>query len=237
MTDEAGFIARLKDDHEKTELDIAVAVAWFLSEARGTSQSFSEIVSFIEAAGLRHNVNKTRLRTRLGNCRDVSAPSGKPVSVQPKKAKELRDDSKDFLESPKPKIIEHVLPASLVSSPSALIHRLVYQINTTYQFECYDATATLMRRLMECMIIVAFNKKGARSEILKDGSYLPLDQIIARAGTTTAFHLPRGSQRQMIAIKELGDKGAHSTSYSILKQDIDHILIDFRALISAIGAV
>jgi len=94
-----------------------------------------------------------------------------------------------------------------------------------------------MRRLMECMLIVAFNKKGARAEITKDGAYISLEQIIAKASATSSFHLPRGSQRQMQAVKELGDKGAHSTSYSVMKQDIDHIQIDFRSLISAINGV
>ena len=51
---------------------------------------------------------------------------------------------------------EPVLPFSLVKGTRGYIEKIVHQINGSYVATCYDACAVMARRLLETLIIEAF---------------------------------------------------------------------------------
>jgi hypothetical protein len=94
----------------------------------------------------------------------------------------------------------HIVPYELLRGRRQYLENLAGQINGCYQFGYYDGCAVMSRRLLECLLILAFEKCGY-STILRDASdtYKPLSELISltssgqyinRAHAVAAFHDP-----------------------------------------------
>ncbi|MBQ4808703.1 hypothetical protein J4717_14595 [Phaeobacter sp. HS012] len=237
MVDLEGFAAFLVEEKEFGEIEIAISVAWFLKESSGAPPKLGDICNFIESKEIRHNINRSRLQKKLSSDRRVSSPKGQPIKVSPAYAHTLKGELSRFLSPTKPEISYRLLESSALPSPTTLLLSLNEQMNGTYEQGFFDCSAVLMRRLMECLLIRAFNKSGARAEIVRDNQYIGLEEIISQTKKTKAFHLSRGAEKTMLAVKKVGDKAAHSTSYSVVESDITTLATDFRALIADLAAV
>jgi len=109
---------------------------------------------------------------------------------------------------------------------------IITQINGTYSYGFYDATAVLMRRLMESLLIEAFIKNGLDVKILDaDNNFLPLNAIINQAKNPANIRFSRGLDKTMEGVKDIGDAAAHNKSYITKKSDIDNIQSRFRRMI------
>src|SRR5687768_1124926 len=64
-----------------------------------------------------------------------------------------------------PSETEQVLAYSLVKGTRGYIEKLVHQINGSYENGWYDACAVMIRRLVETLIIEAFEKHGLAKKI------------------------------------------------------------------------
>lgn len=237
MADTNGFSSALSHREKTTEVFCAIATAWFIEATQEKAPSIGEICDFLEENKIRHNINRTRLRTKLNNDRRVSAPKGKPVQVQPALSREISAEFSMFLAPTLPIPKYRLLSPDALGERPGILSRLNDQMNVSYEVGHYDCAAVMMRRVMECLLIKAFNKSGARAEIVDGKHYLGLDRIIIQSSQTSAFHLSRGSERTMAAIKKVGDKGAHSTSYSVVESDIELVASDFRALITELASI
>jgi len=109
---------------------------------------------------------------------------------------------------------------------------MVLQINGCYQMGFYDGCAVLSRRIMESLLIAAF-EKTAHTDAIKQGSdYLMLSGIISAARSGQYFRLSRGIGEKMELIKNLGDTAAHNRSHITTKLDIDQIAMGLRQVLS-----
>lgn len=119
------------------------------------------------------------------------------------------------------------------SGGRAYLRSLIEQINGTYSFGFYDATAVLMRRLMETVLIDALLEAGAESEIVDgNGNYVSLNGLISTAQNPARIRLSRGQGKTMDSVKDVGDAAAHSKTYLTKKSDIDHLQSKYRRLIA-----
>lgn len=236
MSRTADFVLYLQESDYKTEVELASVVAWYLIEASNKSfVDVSEIVEFLSEWSLRPNINKSRLKNNLKKFKDISCKSSGEVRVPVAISKVFKEQFGEFLEEPKFEPDYSLLSADVLEGHSSLLESLNEQLNANYELEYYDCVAVLMRRIMECLLIRAFNKSGCRKEIHDGKTYSGLESIISRVSKTNGFHLSRGSDRIMLSIKKIGDKGAHSTSYSISKQDVLELSLDFRSLITELA--
>jgi len=112
--------------------------------------------------------------------------------------------------------------------------RVGRQMNGAYSAAWYDACAVMMRRLLETVIIEAFEKKGIDSKI-KDGNgdFLMLTALVNRALAETAWNLPRNVKKELPNLKDAGHKSAHNRLYVAEKTDIDKIEPAFRESVEA----
>jgi hypothetical protein len=233
MADSNGFANTIAHEAGLSEPDIAIAVAWYLSETNSVSDvTLNEVCEFMKRHKLRSNINRSRLQGRLSERRDVSAPKGKSISVRLEIAKKFHSLYGQFLTLEPPRVEDTILESDDFTSARPYVRAVAKQINGCRQFGMYDACAVMMRRLGEILIIDAYEAKGARSEILDGGNYMMMSGLISALTSGKTFKLSRNAPKWLNRLKELGDNAAHSRTYITKEIDIDEFKGAFRNLVS-----
>lgn len=124
--------------------------------------------------------------------------------------------------------------AKLEETKRGYLIRVGRQMNGAYSAGWYDACAVMMRRLLETVIIEAFEKRGIDSKI-KDGNgeFFMLTKLIDLAVAEPTWNLPRNVKKELPGLKDAGHKSAHNRWYLADKTDIDKIEPAFRESVEA----
>lgn len=112
------------------------------------------------------------------------------------------------------------------------LDKLIFQINHSYENNCYDAAAVLMRRLFELLLIMAYQNIGIDNEI-KDpngSGYKMLDGIVKNAIGNSKLKLSR-VKMDFDSFRLVGNNSAHGIFYIAGKKDIDDIKIKYRVML------
>lgn len=112
------------------------------------------------------------------------------------------------------------------------LDQLIYQINHSYENNCYDATAVLMRRLFEVLLVLSYQHFGIDDQI-KDVSgkgYIMLEGIVKDAKNNSTLKISR-IKNEFDAFRMVGNFSAHSITYTAGKKDIDDIKINYRVML------
>jgi hypothetical protein len=126
---------------------------------------------------------------------------------------------------------ETVLPASIVRGTRGYIEKVVNQANGTYQMGWYDACAVMIRRLVETLLIEAFEAHGLSAKIKNgQGDFFYLRDLIDLCLQEPSWNLSRGTKAGMPRLKDIGDKSAHSRRFNAHRGDIDPLLGDVRVV-------
>ena len=163
----------------------------------------------------RSKMSKAKAITLLANAREVQSevdlqlgplPDGTPSGISP------------------------VLPTSRFGKRPYLL-QVVRQINVTYSSACYDACAVLIRRLIETLLIEAYEAKQIQGQIIDaNGNFKGLDDIIKDAVGPNGLTLSRNAKRELVPLKELGDRSAHNRRFVAHRSDIDAIRSPLRTV-------
>jgi hypothetical protein len=120
----------------------------------------------------------------------------------------------------------------LSSSKRGYLISLGRQMNGCYARGWYDACAVIMRRLVENAIIEAFETKNVADQIKnKDGNYVQLTELVAKALTSKSISLSRNTKTALPKIKDLGHQSAHGRYFTAQKSDMDKLSGDFRVVL------
>lgn len=214
------------------ETGCGIALLWFLEQsAAGTEPTPSELAAMMHDLALKGRINQSRFAQGLRAHRDV-IHGKRPGSVKLRLAAKARLSERfaKFTTITQPEISPHVLEEDF--SRRKYLAALAAQINGTYQFQFYDGCAALCRRLMETLMIEAFERLGHAEEIKDGKNYRPLSELIGLAGSGRWIKLHRGSVETMEKVKEVGDTAAHHRIYITRKSDIDEVKLPFRRVIS-----
>lgn len=217
-----------------TEVGNAVALLWYLT-ARGDVAEITvgALADLLHDSALTSRVNTARLRSKLRAHKDVVA--GKtPDSFRIRLARrsDLAREFEPLCKRPLPKVEDHIFVAADFLKTRGYIESLVVQINGSYQFGFYDSCIVLCRRLIEVLLIEAFEASGHGAAIRTHNGYLALSDIIgvARSGKYIKLAKPTGAALE--EIKEAGDTGAHSRTYITKPKDIDDLRLKLRRVVS-----
>lgn len=127
---------------------------------------------------------------------------------------------------------QSVLPLSVVRGTRGYIERVSNQANGAYEKGWYDACAVMIRRLLETLIIEAFEHHNLAANIKNTGGdFLFLGGLIDKCLQETAWNLSRNCKQAMPKLKDIGDKSAHSRRYNAHRGDIDPQLADTRLVV------
>jgi len=104
------------------------------------------------------------------------------------------------------------------------------QINGCYASNWFDASAVMMRRLLESSIIEAFEARKLDGKIkdTKTGDFLQFTGLINAALAETGWNLPRNVKKEITELRDLGHRSAHNRYYLATKADIDKLTGTYR---------
>ena len=149
-------------------------------------------------------------------------------------AREIQGSVRSVMRPPSevtPPSHEPVLPHSLFANTRGYIEKIVYQINRTYEQTCYDACAVMIRRLVEVLIIEAFEHHHISSKIKNStGDFLYLQDLVTAALSESTWNLGRNTKGGLTKLKTIGDQSAHSRRYNARRMYIDDVIIDLRTV-------
>jgi hypothetical protein len=223
-----------------TEVGYAIALLWYFDqeEARPELRP-AYLAELMQELSLRRRVNVTRLGRQLIENRDVMR--GKEMgTVRLRLASKTRlslryNEIAETLVTPRidPGADAYVLPARLLENTRPYLEALALQINGTYQSGFYDACAVMCRRLLESLLLLAF-ERAAKGEVVRDasGDYRAFADIIGLASSNRHLKLPKGAGAVMGKIDYVGDLAAHHPTHTTRQQDIDAQRLGFARVIS-----
>jgi len=127
---------------------------------------------------------------------------------------------------------QQVIAPSLIRNTRGYIERVANQINGAYENGWYDACAVMLRRLIETLIIEAFEHHGISKNIQNSaGDFLYLRDLIDRTISESTWNIGRNAKQAFSKLKDLGDKSAHSRRYIAQRSDIQPLLVDIRTVV------
>jgi hypothetical protein len=105
-------------------------------------------------------------------------------------------------------------------------------MNGCYSSGWYDSAAVMMRRLLEIVIIEAFEGRGIAAHIRQsNGDYLQLSDLVGQALAESAWSLSRNTRRDLGPLRDLGHRSAHGRYFCAQRSDIDRAQTGFRVAI------
>jgi hypothetical protein len=126
-----------------------------------------------------------------------------------------------------------VIMTSLVRGTRGYIEKIANQINGTYENGWYDACAVMLRRLIETLIIEAFEHHGIAHKIQNStsGDLFFLRDLVNATLSEATWNLGRNTRQALPKLKDIGDKSAHSRRFTAQRGDIQPLLSDIRTVV------
>lgn len=124
-----------------------------------------------------------------------------------------------------------ILPTELFNTLPANVQSLCKQINSSYENNLFDCTAVIMRRLLESLLVLSYQKAGIETDIMNGNYHVTLDKIIKNAEQNTVLALSSNTKKDMSLFKDLGNYSAHKIWYNCTQGDIKPHILKYRAII------
>jgi hypothetical protein len=106
------------------------------------------------------------------------------------------------------------------------------QMNGCYENGWFDASAVMMRRLLEISIIEAFEAKQISGKIKNsDGNYMMLTDLVAKATAEPAWTLSRNAKKFLPDLKDTGHLSAHGRYFHAKREDLDRLQAGCRVIV------
>lgn len=205
-------------------IDRVVALIWFHENGyEESSVRLRALCEEIETAGFAKQ-NQTRLSSALKNDRRVLSKKGNCFALNAKHKSKVEELYSRYTRIKKPRKSNAVLPTELFSQSKTYIQRVVLQINASYDHSLFDCTAVMCRRLLETLIIEAYEHLGEGNTIKgADGHYLMFSGLMSQINKSCPFQLGRNSMKGLKDFKTLGDLSAHNRRFNARKSDLDKV--------------
>ena len=115
--------------------------------------------------------------------------------------------------------------------------KVLEEANRCFSADCPNACAAMLRRLVESLIIEAFEAHAIEAKV-KDttGEYLELKALIGKAVAEQKLNLSRNTRTALPHLKFVGDLSVHSRRNLIRNGDLKGIRNDARAAIEELAS-
>lgn len=150
--------------------------------------------------------------------------SARRVSLRDKRTKKTKPQKKERKEQRKDHPGLYIQPEILEKMPD-YISRLVPQINGTYANEWYEASAMVLRRLAETLVIELYTRRGWQKDVQDPSTneFLMLKGLIDKLTGDGRLSVQRRTIDGLKKVKELGDTASHDFRIRIRKSHLDNI--------------
>jgi hypothetical protein len=219
---------------ELTELERIASLAFYLSENKGQPEFAATDLSAIMVGLGFAKPNTSRLKTNIQKSRNFVRGITKDtfrLSLATREA--LSKQYPDLSESEEVVSDDSLLPEVLFDEARRpYLKKIAQQINSSYENNLFDACALMMRRLLEILLIHAFQNLTTEDEIKdQDGDYVNLKTLVNKAKSSKQISLSNSVRKSIDDFRELGNLSAHRVTYNCRRDDIRKIRLEYRALI------
>ncbi|WP_264538065.1 DUF4145 domain-containing protein [Flavobacterium sp. N1736] len=120
-------------------------------------------------------------------------------------------------------------PLELFTGTRGYLEGIAKQTAACYDFGLYDACAVMTRKLLETLIIEAFESHNIVSKIQDNtGNFFALSALIDSFKNETTWNIGRNAKDSIPKIKTMGDLSAHNRRYFSKKSDVDKLKDNLR---------
>ncbi|WP_299981884.1 hypothetical protein [Desulfobacula sp.] len=207
-----------------SSIERAISLLWFVTiNDNETELSCTSICKKIEDVGFGKQ-NPSRLSKGFSKDKRVVRGSGKSFKISAKMMPELTKQYSQFLQTIPIEPSDSVLDLDLFKNARGYTQKVLLQLNGSYDFGLFDCCAVMCRRLLETLIIEAYEEKRLSDEITgSDGNFFMFSGLLNHLESKKRIQLSRNALRGLKDFKKLGDLSAHNRRFNARKTDIDKI--------------
>lgn len=223
----------------KTNAEMALAVIWFHDQTQpNISFTPGRLAKILDDHHL-GTPNATQLgelirKTRLANQTSVG------FSLKAGSRKVIHDWLPTDIDGMQP-TMDHsagYIPVAIWKSTRGYIESVCKQLNGCFRASYYDAAAVMLRRLLETLIIEAYEYLKRQNEIQDGGgNYFMLKDLVERACGEkghTGLNLGRDSKITLKEARDIGNWSAHARRYNAIAADLTKIQSGVRVAVQDI---
>jgi hypothetical protein len=127
------------------------------------------------------------------------------------------------------------LPIDIVRP--GVYQKILDEANASFANGCFNACSAMLRRLIESLIIEAFEAHSIEARIKgHDGEYQELKALIGKACGEPTIRLSRNSRSALPNLKMLGDLSLHSRGHLVRAGDLERIRNDTRVAVEELAS-
>lgn len=221
----SSFCRRLAQMSTAPSIDVALAILlWHDEAAPGTEMTPWDIAKIMSAEGLA-NPNRADLAAKLSRS-GLTLRGERGFRLKARAADAIRGRLPGAFgpRTPELNLEKGYLAHEVWRDTRGYIEKVCIQLNGCYQFSFYDAASVMVRRVVETLIIEAFEHVHRESEIRdSDNNYFMLGELVNRSTDPRGLTLGREAKAALREIKKIGDRSAHNRRYNAVKADLDEI--------------
>lgn len=230
------FAAILSGLNLEKNVEYCVAILWRESLAEPLAKvSASELAKVVHNLGLTPALNIQRTFEQLS-----AHPATQKVAVGKQKHFRIAAGKMSTLTAAYGPLLKHkplpesdsVIDLDAIPTSLGLARSVSQEMNHAYDCGCYNSCAVLMRRLVEGLLVTAFEKSENAPSIMKGKDYMMLEGILGVVKSGSAIKLSRGKDKILDEVKTIGDHGAHSRTFFVRKPEIDDLKLRYRTLVA-----
>jgi hypothetical protein len=219
---------------DKTNAEKAVAILWYHDHKTPDTAMTAGVLTRIMGDHHVGTPNQTTLAEAIRKTK-LCYENGKGFSLKPGSRKVIHGWLPMNIDGIQPEMnhAEGYLPEAVWSNTRGYIESVCRQLNGCFRAAYYDAALVMLRRLLETLIIEAYDHLNRRAEI-DDGSGNPhmFGKLVERAkgeNNHKGLSIGRNTKNALEEVKKLGDRSAHDRRFNACAADLTKIQVDVRA--------
>lgn len=220
----------------KTQAEKALVLLWFYDRKQlDISMTAGALARIINDHHI-GNPNSTLLAEAIRKTR-LASESKSGFLLKPGSRKLIHDWLPSDLDGIQP-AMDHssgYLPEAVWVNTRGYIESVSRQINGCFKAAYYDAAAVMLRRLLETLIIEAYEHLKREAEIKNGGGeYFMLKDLVIRAcgeSSHAGLNLGRGSKAGLKEAREIGNQSAHNRRYTAVAADLTKLQLGVRLVV------
>lgn len=220
-------------ENKATQVEQAVALLWLYNIKQEYDERTAKelIQDFIDEGFSRPNTSRF-VRTLKKYRRAIKGKSKNSFKINPRFFSELTKKYAPIVNYVQISVSSSVIPLNFVQGTKIHIEQMVKQINGCYDSGFYDASAVILRRLLESLIIETYIYNKQVYKIKNGKVFKYLDGLISIITNDPSINLSRNASQNMQLIKDIGDTAAHNRNYITPEEDIDDNKLKIRRIIN-----
>lgn len=127
---------------------------------------------------------------------------------------------------------DNYFPLELFNNTRGYLVTIAHQAAACYDQGLYDACSVMTRKLLEVLIIEAFERHSISAKLKNSNdNFYYLSDLIEIFKAETIWNIGRNAKNSLPNLKKMGDLSAHNRRYISRKSDLDKLKDDLRIVL------